>query len=280
LPPLNDEPIRIVNNTDFAAKVQEREWAGNGTRNDPHVIENKRIEDPEFCISISDVTVHFMIRHCILRCFEPDQGIGIYLQNCTNGMVESCDVSAGLSGIELFLSHSFVIKNCRIFSPVFAVNMSGSHGNQILGSDIESDFFTVSVIGSNQTSICNNSIHGIDAGIVSQNSWNCIVRSNRVDVNSTGIDLQLESHEWKLVENNVSTRGGVGVRFSEYSSPNVIYGNRFSHVNGIHAIDNGEDNSWDDGISVGSWWSDYTGIGVYTIPGTAGSVDHYPHVLE
>lgn len=280
LPPLEDEPIYIANNTDFVHKAQERGWSGTGTQNDPFVIDHENIQDPAYCIRIVDVTAYFVIRNCVLRCFEPGQGIGINVRNSTNGVVESCDVSAGVSGVELFLSHNFVIKNCSVFSPIFAVNMSGSHDNQILENDIESDFFAVSAIGSNRSLIQNNTIHGMDAGIVAQWSWNSTVRNNRIEMNSTGIDLQVACHNWTLIDNEVSVDRGVGICISESSSFNRIFKNHFSHVNGTNAIDDGMNNTWDDGINWGNWWSDYNGIGVYPIQGTAGSVDHYPQVLE
>jgi hypothetical protein len=46
-----------------------------------------------------------------------------------------------------------------------------------------------------------------------------------------------------------------------------------------NAIDSGSDNTWDNGIDTGNWWSDYDGTGEYAIGGNAHSVDRYPNVL-
>ena len=73
---------------------------------------------------------------------------------------------------------------------------------------------------------------------------------------------------------------GVGITirsdWSYDSSQNEIFGNMFVNNTEGNALDDGEDNSWDDGIGSGNFWDDYGGTGVYVIPGTAGSVDHYP----
>jgi len=43
-----------------------------------------------------------------------------------------------------------------------------------------------------------------------------------------------------------------------------------------NGFDEGTDNQWDDGISKGNAWSDYSGTGTYPVDGTANSIDHYP----
>ena len=50
---------------------------------------------------------------------------------------------------------------------------------------------------------------------------------------------------------------------------------------GFNALDNGTNNVWDDTVSIGNAWGDYTGsIPTYAIPGYAGSVDNYPRKAD
>ncbi|GAG96993.1 unnamed protein product [marine sediment metagenome] len=55
------------------------------------------------------------------------------------------------------------------------------------------------------------------------------------------------------------------------SNYNVLYLNRLGYNAENNALDNGkrDSNIWDDGVSVGNWWSDYDGTGTYEIMGWA-----------
>ncbi len=58
------------------------------------------------------------------------------------------------------------------------------------------------------------------------------------------------------------------------------HGNQLGYNGESNASDEeGTDNSWDDGVSLGNYWGDYDGTGVYTIPGSTGSVDRYPRKM-
>ena len=79
----------------------------------------------------------------------------------------------------------------------------------------------------------------------------------------------------------------VGNSLQSYDNGIFIYGDSFNNriFNNILfpmelyvtlAYDLGSANCWDDGVSTGNWWDDYSGSGEYSIGGSAGSVDHYP----
>ncbi len=64
-----------------------------------------------------------------------------------------------------------------------------------------------------------------------------------------------------------------GIRLYDVDNANVYY-----NILGLSTDHNGYDNNlntWDDGVDTGNWWSDYTGPGVYNVPGGV-SVDNYP----
>jgi hypothetical protein len=44
-----------------------------------------------------------------------------------------------------------------------------------------------------------------------------------------------------------------------------------------NAQDDGMENTWDDGVSIGNFWGDYSGTGLYWIAGQAQSVDRFPN---
>jgi hypothetical protein len=75
--------------------------------------------------------------------------------------------------------------------------------------------------------------------------------------------------------NNTISYNSIGVRIDSGCFYNTIYLNRFVN-NAEQARDFGKFNRWDDGISLGNYWSDYEGIGPYQINGDARSRDHHP----
>jgi parallel beta-helix repeat protein len=61
------DPLNIHNNSDFAEIITKNDWSGNGTENDPYIIENQIIySDDNQAINIRNTEVHFIIRNCTL----------------------------------------------------------------------------------------------------------------------------------------------------------------------------------------------------------------------
>jgi len=88
--------------------------------------------------------------------------------------------------------------------------------------------------------------------------------------------LTLQSSGCTVVNNTIShCSWGIAVR----GSGNRIYSNTLRE-NEHNAFDDVPGNLWDDGISVGNSWDDYTGIGFYQIEGSAGAVDRFPNGMN
>ena len=109
-----------------------------------------------------------------------------------------------------------------------------------------------------------------------------------VDYNAKGIHLT-DAYDCIIRNNTVlfNTKFGIACRY--VNTNNDIYWNKIGwNGEGVAAWSNALDNleitgfwnNWDDGISLGNYWSDYSGTGVYTIPGVANAVDNYPQTLD
>jgi hypothetical protein len=85
---------------------------------------------------------------------------------------------------------------------------------------------------------------------------------------------------------NLIAYNRVGVDLSNGCSLAKIFGNRIAfnpyspYVEDVNARDDGYDNLWDDNVSRGNDWGDYLGAGVYTINGSAGSIDRFPSLAD
>ena len=67
----------------------------------------------------------------------------------------------------------------------------------------------------------------------------------------------------------------IGISCNGAARNNRVYYNTIID-NVLNAEDDGLNNTWDDGISEGNYWSDWDGDGEYEISGYANAVDRYP----
>ncbi|MEM4734325.1 MAG: NosD domain-containing protein [Candidatus Thorarchaeota archaeon] len=113
-------------------------------------------------------------------------------------------------------------------------------------------------------------------GIYLESSESCCLSWNTVTNNSIDGIVLHASRLCKVFENTVTHNQRLGVYLWGNSSYNLLFVNVIGHNGLSNAHDNGTANSWDDCISKGNRWSDYSGSGSYSVPGSAGSVDRYP----
>lgn len=107
-------------------------------------------------------------------------------------------------------------------------------------------------------------------------SRNCYLTDNKAIRGWRGIHLG-DTDNCTLINNTAldNSEFGVALQSSDY---NLVLLNRFAY-NTINAKDDGIGNNWDNSTH-GNYWSDYDEAGTYPIPGSAGSVDAYPFILE
>nr|KXH73850.1 MAG: hypothetical protein AM325_16655 [Candidatus Thorarchaeota archaeon SMTZ1-45] len=141
--------------------------------------------------------------------------------------------------------------------------------NNVLGIVLESSSHNCSL--TNNTVIGNN-----NAGIWLCESDECNLTDNTICGNlKIGVDFGVSCDcifTFNQVQGNLKT----GIYIDANSNRNTFYGNSFGWNLGGNAQDHGSDNIWDDGISMGNAWGDYNGTGSVSIPGSAGSIDHFP----
>jgi len=97
----NHEPIYIYGNDGFT--VDNGVFSGNGTAEEPYIIEGWRIDQPpaDYGIYIDHTTAYFVIRDCVI---EGTTQAGIYFNTVRNGRVE--DTQIGLSDTAIYLLDS------------------------------------------------------------------------------------------------------------------------------------------------------------------------------
>ncbi len=273
-----DEPIHIVDDTDFAEQAEVKGWPGNGTQSDPYVIENLSIVSSIYCIEIRSAEAFFVIRNCALRATDTN-GRALYLSEAHEATVSGCRTEGSLSGIELFQCERCSVQDCKVKYSCFGINASISPETRISGNTVGNRTFGITLCGSNLTDICNNTVYHNEWGVMAWSSHGCHLDGNNVTENGNGIELQIGCVNWTVTRNDVLYNSGIGLKVYSDASGTIVYDNNLGWNEGSNAWDDGADDSWDDGVSRGNSWSDYSGSGSYAVPGSANSIDHYPSVL-
>ena len=113
--------IHINGNADFANQAGTNGWQGNGSQENPYIIENYNIDGNggAYCIWIENTSLWFVIRNCTVWNATYIQslvcGSGIYLTNVTNGTLTSNECFSNFYGIYLYVSSNNTLSNntCR-----------------------------------------------------------------------------------------------------------------------------------------------------------------------
>jgi len=368
-------PITINNNANFSSQG----WPGSGISGDPYVIEGLEIDAFGVCINITNTTVYFEVRNCLIRSGSVSSFDGIVLDNATHGSIIGCIVERHYMGITVqdspgcILTHNTASNNSR--NGFYLLRSSGCTLTHNTAFNNDGNGFSLEHLAN--CTLTNNTASNNRYGFIGYDSSNCILSENTASsnylsgihmggmnitltnntvarngscgiylmgdnsnltyntasYNGLGINLQL-SDNCTLTYNTAFSNFGdndndggfymywgfscslshntaynnskngfylssmsnctftnntsyanykYGIRLG-YGTNNTLYLNKIGDNGGMgyyrdsDARDDAGENNWDDGVSQGNYWLDYNGTGTYTIPGTAGSVDHYPFV--
>jgi parallel beta-helix repeat protein len=290
-------PITI--NTD--AQFQSQGFPGNGSLTNPYIIAGFSITSTGTCISIEYTSVHFIIRDCLLN--GGDSGNGVDLIYANNGMIQkntiidkyygiytdhaddmtffNNTISDNYMGIYVYKysDRNHVINNTVTGSTSTGILLSQDPqdavvANNTITSSMGIGIGTIACLG---VTIENNVLSGhIQYGIFLSGSPNNTVAQNIIFDNDVGI---YTNNDGNRILNNTIRRNNIGISFTSTSDENLVSLNEFI-LNVVHnANDDGDSNNWNMTI-YGNYWSDYTGSGVYNIPGEGGAIDYHPFIYD
>ncbi len=258
------DPIHIEGNEDFANQAEENDWPGDGTEEDPYIIEGYRIDGGEDeAISISKVDDLFKIRENLIE----GENRGIYLSNTENSIIEENQVKNfqsdhTSSGIIISSSREIIIQNNTVTSNRY-------HG--------------IGLLGCLNSTIRNNVLRDNRGGIYLENSENSTILKNRVLNGSTGLKFYFSDRNTavqnhfsdnehygvdisvsvgnQITENTIFNNGLYGLEVAVEPGPttsrdNMIYNNNIIE-NDQQAVNRGDNHYYNETDSMGNYWSDY-----------------------
>ena len=313
----NHSPIDIQGDMELSTFAVTEGWTGDGSSNDPYVIENYSINStsPPGAIRISNTSSHILIKNCYLWVLS---GTGINASDADNitaqGLSVLSDGSSSVYGIRASGANSLRIEDCSLeetnlslvgCSEVdidnltvsragIALDISGSSGISISNSTFEDQGKTsVSIRNSRYFLFRDNLIaDSSESGILMDNISHSEIASNRITRSLVhGLISEGNSDDNDFHSNLFSNSGDCGMTLRLNSDQNDIRNNSFIYNNGTgethntgiyQAEDSSSGNSWD-----GNHWADWTlpdtdhdGIVdlPYRIGGATGSKDNRPLV--
>jgi parallel beta-helix repeat protein len=207
----------------------------------------------------------------------------VELQLCFNTEVTRCNIAESYNAGFRFLStHDCSLTECKAgYSPgntAFGIECYNTENTTIARNIFQAN--GVLCRDSVDFLIMHNNVEGSTAvqgiGVHASNSHNYTINDNELFELYIGLFFEIGDSNTTISNNRIHDNHRYGIELGEACEGFRIYNNSFWYNDLGHAIDKGNSNNWDDGISIGNQWDDYSGTGVYNIPGSAGSVDHFP----
>ena len=231
---VSDEKIYIWSNDAFASQAAEKGWPGDGTAENPYIIENYYICGyGRYPIEMRYVTVHFIIRNCVIyhaiapgHCYA-----GIDFTNVQNGIIDNVTFFDNCWSIDMETTHvgypctNNLITNCTFYNGWTDIQLAGGVNNNRIThctiyngqTGIEVSYWSSNNIISNCT-VYNNHI-GIK--ISSSDTNNNKVIDCSIYNNDYGIYVGYKATNTKIHYNNIYSNAEYGV-YNYNSEPSYV----------------------------------------------------------
>ncbi len=152
--------IFIDGNNTFVAKAISEGWNGDGSLNDPYIIENYTIQAiSEHGIEIRNTNLHFIIRNVSITNGRSNYYHGFYLHNVTNGILKNNTADNNLAGFLLVNSNNNTISDNVAINNLHGFRFWHSNNNTLANSTANSNLeYGFYLDNSNYNNITHNTL--------------------------------------------------------------------------------------------------------------------------
>ncbi|MFX1572960.1 MAG: nitrous oxide reductase family maturation protein NosD [Promethearchaeota archaeon] len=194
-------PLQIKNNDEFEGWATYLGWLGNGTKDDPYIIEDEVFDGNSYlCLLIWETTVYFIIRNC--EFINSNGHDAVSLRRIQNGKLINNVISDDqYNGFDLSYSSNFVISENTITN-------SGHLG-------IEISYSTNITLSDN---VLNNNGYG---GLQISSSSNILCKNNTASNNVKGFDIQ-KINTTKIIQNTMKNNTNEGIYALECNQTEIL----------------------------------------------------------
>jgi len=205
------EPLKITNVNELRKLVKQFNFKGNGTQQNPYVIENLYVIVGALhdAMVFENITDYCVITHCIIEyeknpC-ERSLMDGIYLKQCANFVIEHNVIKYTFRGINVQECRNIIIKNNHYIGTDDAkcgILVNGSN-NFVIGNVCMNANYGISISTRTYAFVClNHCIDNIKCGMYATGG-NYIVMSYNVVIRCQHLSLSTSNTKTAMVSNNV-----------------------------------------------------------------------------
>lgn len=207
-----------------------------------------------------------------------NSSVGIEIKSSQQCVIEKSNFLGNKRmGVSVEGGRDIIITNCTFIENTWTTNIRRSSNITIDGNIFSHNIKSVEIMESERCTISGNTImNGVNSIQISDSEY-CEISGNYLESNLGGIYIRHSTY-CTVFENHVYY-GSTGVWLGADTENCQVFLNSIGG-NWKNAQDDGDMNQWDDGVSIGNSWSDYSGTGWYYISGIASNYDRYPSVLS
>lgn len=208
-----------------------------------------------------------------------NSSVGIEIKSSQQCVIERSNFLGNKRmGVSVEGGRDIIVTNCTFIENTWTTDVRSSSNITINGNTFSHNIFSIKIEESEKCTISGNTIMNSVNSIQVTNSELCEISDNYLENNTGGIYVR-HSTFCTIFENHVYYCESTGIWLGADSESCQVFLNSIGG-NRKNAQDDGDMNQWDDGVSIGNSWSDYSGAGWYDISGTASNYDRYPSVLS
>ncbi len=254
------DPIHIKGNENFTKMAEKEGWPGNGTEEEPYVIEGLKIEgEDENLIDIIRVTLHFIIRDNYLLGGEDSISLDRWSKN---GIIKN-NVIEGPEGMGICIDGTnMLVKNNFVESALDGIYLYPCTGSRITNNTLRENQIGIGSIGmsKNNTFVGNKFVDNDHAGLVLHVSHNNVLKQNKFLNQNIGVDIY-KSNQNQLM-NNTFYKNGIGFNVGLEPDPipstnnNILHNNNFIE-NEEQVVNRGANQYYNETLGQGNYWSNY-----------------------
>jgi parallel beta-helix repeat protein len=215
------DPIYITNDTYFSEVATRESWPGEGTQEDPYIIEGYEFDcSKQKGIYIGFIYLHFIIRDCSLIGYET----GIELRSVNNATISDCFFQDNQRGISIINCNDINLKRNVIIDIQYdGIFFQRSNNNSVIGNSITESKAGIRLGKSNKTVVENNSLSLNDYGIsIGGSSDNIILNNDIFDNSQKGISLTYSTNN-SIISNVLTLNGWFGISSYHSHGNNISY---------------------------------------------------------
>ena len=221
----NHGPIDISSNANFITTASSESWQGNGSINNPFIIENYYINVTTNTdgIVISNTDLYFIIRNVELNASYSSTNEGIRLLGVKHGTLFNNSIHYFTNGINLGIQSSFndIMNNSIDQSTYSAISISGFNNTISYNLIQNNPLDGISIPGSNNTYAFNSFKNNQASSFSVNGNYNTFINNTSFD-NGGGFDLWGDNNY--LVNNTVNKQNDTCYDF--HGSKNILIQNQ------------------------------------------------------